>query len=68
MNIIGVKFEVKRVWIDCLLDNKSKWKDRAAKGSYPDKFYCVPSRNERKVNLHGHCSQYYFIHRHPDNV
>ncbi len=28
----GVKFEVKRVWIDCLLDNKTKWKDRAAKG------------------------------------
>ena len=29
----GVKFEVRRVWVECLAMNKAEWKDRAAKGS-----------------------------------
>ncbi len=62
--LTGVKFEVKRVWIDCLLDNKTKWKDRAAKGM---KYYFTlfhfksgsrhTPQNRSKISDKGHLPQ-----------
>lgn len=55
----GVKFEVKRVWVDCLLDNKTKWKDRGAKGSFSSRswhknphFLFAEERNLTKRRIH----------------